>query len=153
MPESVDSRTPVAVATSGLSGDIRRILERLTTAGVQAVQLSTGQRGTSPRDLDRSGRQDLGVVIRRRELRLAGLDHVVDPDQLLAPDGVDVAATVVVVAAVAVVFTFVVASAATPAASRALLVVCSRFTRARWSREQRSPRCACPRPFLPVACG
>ena len=94
MPESVDSRTPVAVATSGLSGDIRRILERLGTAGVQAVQLSTGQRGTSPRDLDRSGRQDLGVVIRRRELRLAGIDHAVDPDQLLAPDGVDVAATV-----------------------------------------------------------
>ena len=93
MSESVDPRTPVAIATSGLPGEPRRILERIALAGVQAVQLSTDRRGTRPDDLDRSGRQDLRVVVRRHELRLAGIDHGVDPDDLCLPDRVDSAAT------------------------------------------------------------
>ena len=92
MSETVDPRTPVAIATSGLAGDPRRILERIAMAGVQAVQLSTDRPGIRPDDLDRSGRQDLRVAVRRRELRLAGLDHGFDPGELLSPDRVDSAA-------------------------------------------------------------
>ena len=92
MSETIDPRTPVAIATAGLPGDPRRILERIATAGVQAVQLSTDRRGIRPDDLDRSGRQDLRVAVRRRELRLAGLDHGFDPVELLSPERVDSAA-------------------------------------------------------------
>lgn len=63
---------------------------------MQAVQLSTTQRGARPRDLDGSGRQDLTVTLRRRELRLSGVDHPFDPDDLLSSERVDSAAVALV---------------------------------------------------------
>ena len=93
MAEMVDPRTAAAIATAGLPGEPRKLLSRVADAGVQSVQLSTGQRGTRPRDLDRSGRVDLMVALRRAELRLAGIDHPFDPEGLLRPDLVDPIAT------------------------------------------------------------
>jgi sugar phosphate isomerase/epimerase len=53
--------------------------------GFRWAQLSTTQPGLRPRELDQSARRDLMATLRRRELRLAGLDCWIPPGHLREP--------------------------------------------------------------------
>src|SRR2546426_244768 len=67
----------------------RAALERLAAAGFRRVQLSASQETLRPRELDRSGRRDLLILLRRLELSAGGLDAWVPPARLRDPESVD----------------------------------------------------------------
>jgi len=61
---------------SALGSPTRDTLDRVHSAGFRAVQLSAAQPGMRPRDLDQSARRDVIASLRRRELALSGIDHL-----------------------------------------------------------------------------
>lgn len=79
--------TPIMQQGRG-GGTVRAAMERLAADGFQAVQLDATLRGIRPRELDRQGRRELLGAVRRRNLRIAGLDlfiprrHYLDPDHV-----------------------------------------------------------------------
>ena len=85
MSERDDPRPRAAVTLAPLAPEPRTGLLRASQLGVRAVQLSAGQPGTRPRDLDRSGRRDLLVAARRLELELGGIDAWFSPEALRLP--------------------------------------------------------------------
>lgn len=91
MHDRTDPRPPVAVTLAPLAADPRAGLEIAAGLPVRAVQVSARQTGTRPRDLDRSGRRDLVVSARRRELAIAGVDAWFPADDLLTVGDVDAA--------------------------------------------------------------
>lgn len=88
-----DPRPRVAVTLAPLDPEPRMGLRQAARLRVPAVQLSAGQVGTRPRDLDRSGRRDLLVAARRLELEIAGIDAWFSSEALTDPDRVDAAMT------------------------------------------------------------
>ena len=70
-------------------GTARAAMDRLAPAGFEAVQLDATLRGLRPRELDRGGRRELANAIRRRNLRLAGLDLFIPRKHYLDPQHVD----------------------------------------------------------------
>ena len=68
-----------------MPGAAAAALERLAAAGVRRVQLSASQVTLRPRELDRSGRRDLLILLRRLELSAGGLDAWVPTARLNTP--------------------------------------------------------------------
>lgn len=91
MLDRADSRPPVAVTLAPLAAEPREALDLAARFVVRAVQVSARQSGTRPRDLDRSGRRDLVVSARRRELGIAGVDAWFPAEDLLDRGEVDAA--------------------------------------------------------------
>lgn len=91
MHDRDDPRPPVAATLSPLAAEPRQGLEMAARLGVRGVQVSAGQPGTRPRDLDRSGRRDLLVATRRRELAIVGVDAWIRAEDLLDRTTVDAA--------------------------------------------------------------
>ena len=91
MHDRSDPRPSVAVTLAPLAAEPREGLEIAARLGVRGVQVSAGQQGTRPRDLDRSGRRDLLVATRRRELEIVGVDAWIRAEDLLDRAAVDVA--------------------------------------------------------------
>ena len=79
---------PLAPTLAPLGDRPRVALDRFAAMGFRHVQLSAMQPGLRPRDLDRSGRRDLGVRLGRLGMTAAGVDlwipqtHFVDPYQV-----------------------------------------------------------------------
>ncbi len=90
-----DPRPRVAVTLAALDAEPRMGLRQAARLRAPAVQLSAGQIGTRPRDLDRSGRRDLLVAARRLELDIAGIDAWFSPEALTDPERVDPAMTAI----------------------------------------------------------
>lgn len=86
-----DSRARFGLTLAPLAADPRTGLQVIAGLGVPGVQISAGQAGTRPRDLDGSGRRDLFVAVRRLELEVVGVDAWLDPATLLDPERVDAA--------------------------------------------------------------
>ena len=82
-PRSGDPRPPAAATLVSLGADPRAGFVVAGDLGLRGVQLSGGQPGTRPRDLDRSGRRDLLAVARRNELEVAGIDAWIPPEAML----------------------------------------------------------------------
>ena len=89
MSRSGDPRPPAAATLVSLAGDPRAGFLIAGELGLRGVQLSSGQPGTRPRDLDRSGRRDLSAAARRNELEVAGIDAWIPPEALLDSSTVD----------------------------------------------------------------
>lgn len=64
----------------------RGLIDWAARSGVRGVRLDGGAKGLRARELDRSGRRDLASLLRRLELRFAGIDlwipaeHFTDPN-------------------------------------------------------------------------
>ena len=86
-----DSRARWGLTLAPLAADPRAGLRVVAGMGVPGVQISAGQAGTRPRELDGSGRRDLLVAVRRLELEVVGVDAWLDPATLLEPERVDAA--------------------------------------------------------------
>ncbi|MCZ6445666.1 MAG: hypothetical protein O6758_05720 [Planctomycetota bacterium] len=80
---------PLAPTLAPLGDRPRAALDRLAAMGFRHVQLSAMQPGLRPRDLDRSGRRDLGVCLGRLELTAAGVDLWIPQTHFVEPDHVD----------------------------------------------------------------
>lgn len=81
------------VAPSGAR--VRAMLAWLSKSGARAVRIDATAAGIRPRELDRSGRRDLGALLRRSELVFAGVDLFIPPEQFLKPDAADRAVSAV----------------------------------------------------------
>lgn len=99
---------PIAVAMVGLdpaqagvggaapSGErVRAVLAWLSKSGARGVRLDATAAGIRPRELDRSGRRDLGALLRRTELTFAGVDLFIPPEHFGKPDAADRAVSAV----------------------------------------------------------
>ena len=86
----------LAPTLADLGADARRGLDRLARDGFRAVQLSAGQPGLRPRELDQSARRDLVATLRRRELSAAGLDLWIPAEHFIDAATADRAVTVAV---------------------------------------------------------
>lgn len=53
----------------------RTVLQRLSRAGVQAIQLDATLRGLRPQELDQAGRRSLKALLARSDVRVAGMDQ------------------------------------------------------------------------------
>lgn len=62
------------MTTGALPGAVRATFERVGALGYRGVQLDGAQPGLRARELDRSARRDLLATLRRRELRVTGID-------------------------------------------------------------------------------
>ncbi|NCF38894.1 MAG: hypothetical protein GWP75_02120 [Planctomycetia bacterium] len=91
MSATDDSRARLGLTLAPLAADPRAGLQVVAGLSVPGVQISAGQAGTRPRDLDGSGRRDLAVAVRRLELEVVGVDAWLDPVTLLDPERVDAA--------------------------------------------------------------
>lgn len=91
MSATDDSRARLGLTLAPLATDPREGLRLIAGSGLPGVQVSAGQAGTRPRDLDGSGRRDLIVAVRRLELEVVGVDAWLDPATLLDPERVDAA--------------------------------------------------------------
>lgn len=80
---------PLAVAIASLAEDPREGLRRAAELGFRWVQISGTQRGTRPREMDRSAVRDLAATLRRHELGLAGIDLWIPPEHFRDPARVD----------------------------------------------------------------
>ncbi len=89
MFDGSDPRPEATVTLSPLAVDPRDGLEVAASLPVRGVQVSATQSGTSPRDLDRSGRRDLVAAARRRELGIAGVDLWLPTEDLRSVSSVD----------------------------------------------------------------
>jgi sugar phosphate isomerase/epimerase len=72
---------PLMLESGGAA--IRDALDRLHALRFRFVQLGATQEGLRPRDLDGSARRDLLATLRRRELRVAGIDAWIPPRHFL----------------------------------------------------------------------
>ncbi|MAD19265.1 MAG: hypothetical protein CMJ52_03475 [Planctomycetaceae bacterium] len=86
-----DSRARFGLTLAPIAADPRVGLRSIARLGIPGVQVSAGQKGTRPRDLDGSGRRDLFTLVRRLELEVRGVDAWLDPATLLDPERVDAA--------------------------------------------------------------
>lgn len=99
---------PIAVAMLGLdpaqagvgglapSGErVRAVLAWLSKSGARGVRIDATTAGIRPRELDRSGRRDLGALLRRTELTFAGVDLFIPPEHFAKPDAADRAVSAV----------------------------------------------------------
>ena len=84
-----DPRPPAAATLGSLAADPRAGLMLAGRLGLRGVQLSSGQPGTRPRDLDRSGRRDLLATARRHELEISGIDVWIPLEAMLDPSTAD----------------------------------------------------------------
>ena len=93
---------PIAVAMVGLDpaaagvgnlapgGErVRAMLAWLSMSGARGVRVDGTAAGIRPRELDRSGRRDLGALLRRTELTFAGVDLFIPPEHFAKPDAAD----------------------------------------------------------------
>ena len=86
-----DSRARLGLTLAPLATEPRAGLRVVAALGIPGVQISAGQAGTRPRELDGSGRRDLLIALRRLELDVVGIDAWLDPATLLDPTRVDAA--------------------------------------------------------------
>lgn len=78
--------TPVVQATGGT---VRSALERVARMGFETVQLDAALRGIRPRELNRAGRRELLSTVRRRGLRIGGLELLIPRKHYLDAHHVD----------------------------------------------------------------
>ena len=81
-----------------VGGTVRTALERVAKLGFQSVQLDATLRGIRPRELDRGGRRELTGTVRRRGLRISGLDLFIPRKHYLDAQQVDRAMSATVAA-------------------------------------------------------
>lgn len=89
MTRSGDTRPPAAATLASLAPDPRQGLAVAGKLSLRGVQVASGQPGTRPRDLDRSGRRDLLAAARRHELEICGVDGWLPPEAMLDPSTAD----------------------------------------------------------------
>ncbi|MEQ9096892.1 MAG: hypothetical protein RIE32_11590 [Phycisphaerales bacterium] len=77
------------------NGPLREAITLAASLGYRAVQLDATHPEARPRTLDRSGRRDLGALLRRQELELTGLDLCLPPEHLAGGQHVERAAEAV----------------------------------------------------------
>jgi sugar phosphate isomerase/epimerase len=107
----IPSLPPIAVAMAGLDlaaagltdlapgGDrVRGVLAWLAKAGARGVRIDATMPGVRPRELDRSGRRDVGALLRRSELSFGGVDLFIPPEHFLKPETADRAVSSVLAA-------------------------------------------------------
>jgi sugar phosphate isomerase/epimerase len=83
----------LAISLAGLERDSaapwsegpRAAIEWSAATGFRAVQLDATAPGIRPRELDRSARRDLAALLRRLQLRLAGLDLWIPTEHFAEP--------------------------------------------------------------------
>lgn len=86
----------LGVSLAGLSfATAPALLQWAADAGFAALRVDAAAPGMRPRDLDRSARRDLAANLRRRQLRLAGLDLWIPPEHFANPAHADRAADAV----------------------------------------------------------
>ena len=85
----------LAISTLGVSTDSppRQVIERAAGAGFRAIVIDAARQGVRPRDLDRSARRGLASLLRRLELRLAGIELWIPPAHYASPAHSDRALT------------------------------------------------------------
>ncbi|MFW6060130.1 MAG: sugar phosphate isomerase/epimerase family protein [Phycisphaeraceae bacterium] len=81
-----------------VGGTVRAGLERIAGRGFATVQLDATLHGIRPRELDRQARRELLGVVRRRNLRLGGVDLFIPRKHYLEADHVDRAMSATVAA-------------------------------------------------------
>lgn len=86
----------VAPTIEPLAEAPRTAIDRVASGGFRFAQLSATQRGTRPRELDRSARRDLLATMRRREVRPSGLDLWIPPSHFTEAGRVDRAVATVI---------------------------------------------------------
>ncbi len=78
-----------SVSPESGGGSLRRALNEIAGRGFAAVQLDATLAGIRPRDLSRTGRKDLGALLMRSGLRLAGLDLFIPRQEFTDPARLD----------------------------------------------------------------
>lgn len=85
-------QVPLCLSLAGLAieGDHaprtpRAFIEWASDVGVRAVRLDGTMRGLRARELERSARRDLASILRRLELRFAGVDLWIPPEHFADP--------------------------------------------------------------------
>jgi len=84
-------RPPLALSFAGYAdgADPRALIDRAHDLGFRAVALDATRPGLRPRELDRSARRELAALLRRLELRCAGLDLWIPPAHFSDPARTD----------------------------------------------------------------
>lgn len=85
----------LALSTLGVSAGVppRQVIEWAESAGFRSIVLDAARPGIRPRDLDRSARRGLASVLRRLELRLAGIELWIPASHYASPASSDRAVT------------------------------------------------------------
>ncbi len=85
----IDSGVPALSALAPGGERVRALLAWLSASGARGVRVDATMAGIRPRELDRSGRRDLGAILRRTELAFAGVDLFIPPEHFVKPDTAD----------------------------------------------------------------
>jgi sugar phosphate isomerase/epimerase len=85
-PEAIAGRS---LEPSAGAARFRDALDLCARAKASGVQLDARWPGVRPRELDRSGRRDVALLLRQRQLGFAGVDCLVPPEHFAASEHVD----------------------------------------------------------------
>ncbi|MBX3360884.1 MAG: hypothetical protein KF705_05495 [Phycisphaeraceae bacterium] len=85
-------KVPLCVSLAGIDADAvgasqtpRGLIEWAARHGARGVRLDASARGLRARELERSGRRDLASLLRRLDLRFAGIDLWIPPQHFTDP--------------------------------------------------------------------